>query len=308
MRLKEVINVNEKKFRILSFDGGGIRGALSVSILDHILKYHYDLLENTDLIGGTSTGALIALGLAYGLDIEEVRNLYSYENGKFIFSDKHSEVLRPKYDNDNLKKVLLDVFPKNLKLGDLKKMVMIPSLYIGDRDEPWRPIFYNNMPNSLTADYNVVDVALQSSAAPVYFPSYNRHIDGGIIAADPSLACLVYTLDMNEETHLDDIKLLSIGTGFDNNSITGDTTDWGAVEWMINKEPSLPILSITLAGNSLVSQSFSQKLLKDNYYRIDPKLEQNVAMDDYESLDYLISVGDNYYIGHVLNWLGMKWG
>ncbi|GAA0235572.1 patatin-like phospholipase family protein [Metaclostridioides mangenotii] len=294
-------------FNILTFDGGGIRGALSIDIFVKILDRRDDVLKNTDLIGGTSTGSLIALGLAYGVSPIEIKELYSIENSKFIFGDKHSEMLRPKYDNDNLKEVLLRIFPEDLKLRDLEKMVLIPSLYIGDRNEPWRPIFYNNLPNSLTSEFNVVDVALASSAAPVFFPAYNRHIDGGIIAADPSLACIVYALDSCMEVRLDDIRLLSIGTGFEHNSISDDTTTWGAIDWMVNKDPSLPILSITLAGNSLVSQYFSQKLLKDNYYRLDPKLGKNIPMDDCASLPYLNSLGENYNIEHVLSWLGMKW-
>jgi patatin-like phospholipase/acyl hydrolase len=294
-------------FNILTFDGGGIRGALSIDIFAKIVDRRDDVLKNTDLIGGTSTGSLIALGLAYGVSPIEIKELYSIENSKFIFGDKHSEMLRPKYDNDNLKEVLLRIFPEDLKLRDLEKMVLIPSLYIGDRNEPWRPIFYNNLPNSLTSEFNVVDVALASSAAPVFFPAYNRHIDGGIIAADPSLACIVYALDSCMEVRLDDIRLLSIGTGFEHNSISDDTTTWGAIDWMVNKDPSLPILSITLEGNSLVSQYFSQKLLKDNYYRIDPKLGKNIPMDDCASLPYLNSLGENYNIEHVLSWLGMKW-
>ncbi|WP_304340669.1 patatin-like phospholipase family protein [Metaclostridioides mangenotii] len=299
--------MDTSNFNILTFDGGGIRGSLSIDIFSRIVDRREDVLRDTDFIGGTSTGSLIALGLAYGVSPREIKELYSFENSKFIFGDKHSEMLRPKYDNNNLREVLLKIFPEDLRLKDLEKMVLIPSLYIGDRNEPWRPIFYNNMPNSLTSEYNVIDVALESSAAPVFFPAHNRHIDGGIVAADPSLACIVYALDSSLGIGLDDIRLLSMGTGFENNYISDDTTTWGAIDWMVNKNPNFPILSITLAGNSLVSQYFSQKLLKDNYYRLDPKLGRGVSMDDYDSLPYLDSLGQNYNLEHVLNWIGMKW-
>ena len=59
----------------------------------------------------------------------------------------------------------------------------------------WKAIFYNNIPNSPTEDFTVVDVAMASSAAPVFFPSYKCHIDGGIIATDPSLVSIVYAIE-----------------------------------------------------------------------------------------------------------------
>jgi len=67
-------------FNILTFDGGGIRGALSIDIFSRIAEIRDDILTNTDLIGGTSTGSLIALGLAYGVSPIEIKELYSIEN------------------------------------------------------------------------------------------------------------------------------------------------------------------------------------------------------------------------------------
>ncbi|HGM1167672.1 TPA: patatin-like phospholipase family protein [Clostridioides difficile] len=288
----------------MAFDGGGLKGALSISILERIVKEYPNLLNNINMFGGTSTGSLIALGLAYGVSPKEIKELYSIENSKYIFNKSYAEILRPKYENKNLKEVLLSIFPEELELKDLNKLVMIPSFYIGNEENAWKPVFYNNMPNSFTKTSKVVDVAMASSAAPVFFPTYNRHVDGGIIATDPSLACIIHAIDSGFK--LKNTRLFSIGTGYVYNSIKADTTEWGAIDWIINKEPDLPIISITLEGNSQMSQLFSQKLLGDNYYRLNPKMEKDVAMDDCDALEYLMSLGENCDIKDAFGWIKKK--
>ncbi|EQH99733.1 patatin-like phospholipase family protein [Clostridioides difficile F314] len=288
----------------MAFDGGGLKGALSISILERIVKEYPNLLNNINMFGGTSTGSLIALGLAYGVSPKEIKELYSIENSKYIFNKSYAEILRPKYENKNLKEVLLSIFPEELELKDLNKLVMIPSFYIGNEENAWKPVFYNNMPNSFTKTSKVVDVAMASSAAPVFFPTYNRHVDGGIIATDPSLACIIHAIDSGFK--LKNTRLFSIGTGYVYNSIKADTTEWGAIDWIINKEPDLPIISITLEGNSQMSQLFSQKLLGDNYYRLNPKMEKDVAMDDCDVLEYLMSLGENCDIKDAFGWIKKK--
>ncbi|HBG3397305.1 TPA: patatin-like phospholipase family protein, partial [Clostridioides difficile] len=276
----------------------------SISILERIVKEYPNLLNNINMFGGTSTGSLIALGLAYGVSPKEIKELYSIENSKYIFNKSYAEILRPKYENKNLKEVLLSIFPEELELKDLNKLVMIPSFYIGNEENAWKPVFYNNMPNSFTKTSKVVDVAMASSAAPVFFPTYNRHVDGGIIATDPSLACIIHAIDSG--FRLKNTRLFSIGTGYVYNSIKADTTEWGAIDWIINKEPDLPIISITLEGNSQMSQLFSQKLLGDNYYRLNPKMEKDVAMDDCDALEYLMSLGENCDIKDAFGWIKKK--
>ena len=294
-------------FNIINFDGGGIRGLLSISLFERIQKEFPDILKQTNMLGGTSTGSLIALGLAYGLSPREVKSMYSDENIRYIFNKSYSEMLRPKYDSKNLKEVLLKIFPKNLRLKDLGKLVIIPTLYIGDETSEWRPIFYNNLPNSPTENARVVDVAMCSSAAPVFFPTYDCHIDGGIVASDPSLSTIIYSLDQKLGKNLEDIRLLSIGTGYMYNSIKHDTTSWGAIDWVISKEPNLPIISVTLEGNSQTSQLFSKMLLDENYHRLNPRMNKDVGMDDLDSLDYLKKLGEDYNIEETIKWISTTW-
>ena len=299
--------MDNSTFNILSFDGGGIRGTLSANLLERIQNEIIDMVKITNLISGTSTGSLIALGLAYGMTPKEVSNLYSKENIEYIFDKSYSQISRPKYNNDNLKEVLLSVFPERLKLKDLGKLVVIPSFYIGDEYNSWKAVFYNNIPNSETEDYTVIDVAMASSAAPVFFPSYNRNIDGSIIANDPSLVSIIYAIDKELGKEVDKIRLLSFGTGYCYDSIKEDTSKWGAIEWITSKEPDLPIISIMFEGNSQLSYTFSKKLLGNNYYRINPKMDEDIAMDDTEAINYLINLAKEYEIKQCVNWLNDKW-
>lgn len=299
--------MEDSKFNIVTFDGGGLKGSISICLFERLQKEFPNIMKSVNMFGGTSTGSLIALGLAYGLSPTKIKEFYSIDNAKYIFNKSYSEMLRPKYNSDNLKEVLLSVFPEDLKLKDLGKLVVIPTFYIGSETSEWKAIFYNNLPNSPTENARVVDVAMASSAAPVYFPTYQNHIDGGIIATDPSLSCIVHSIDEELDRNPKDIRLLSIGTGYVHNSIKEDTTKWGILEWLMSKPPGLPIISVTLEGNCQMSQSFSKKLLKDNFYRINPRMNRDVSMDDYESLEYLMSVGEDYNMEDTVNWMKEKW-
>lgn len=294
-------------FNIISFDGGGLRGALSIKLLERIANEAPDIVKKANLISGTSTGSLIALGLAYGLSPMKISELYRKENVEYIFDKSYAQISRPKYDNKHLKEVLLSIFPENLKLKDLGKLVIIPTFYLGDKDNSWKAMFCNNMPNSPTEDYRVIDVAMASSAAPVFFPSYECHIDGGIIATDPSLASIIYSIDKELGKSIDNIRLLSFGTGYCYNSIKEDTSNWGAIEWVTSKNPDLPIIAVTLDGNAQVSQIFSKKLLDDNYCRVNPKMDKDISMDDVKALDYLLELSNSYDIKECINWINNKW-
>jgi len=83
------------RFRIMTFDGGGVKGALTVVLLKRLLQVFPQLVSTTDFLAGTSTGSFIALGLANGIGSEQLVNLYSEENAKFIFTPLISKYLRP---------------------------------------------------------------------------------------------------------------------------------------------------------------------------------------------------------------------
>ena len=161
--------------RILTIDGGGIKGVFPASFLATVEDTIGDNIANYfDLIVGTSTGGIIALGLGLGLSAKEILDFYE-ESGPLIFGG--NRVLRylrwlgmAKYNSDNLREKLTDCFGRK-KLGDSTKRLVIPCLNL----ETGAVHVYKTAHHSrLLRDYKeeVVEVALATSAAPTYFPPH----------------------------------------------------------------------------------------------------------------------------------------
>ncbi|HZK53451.1 MAG TPA: patatin-like phospholipase family protein [Desulfosporosinus sp.] len=275
----------------MTFDGGGVKGALTVVLLRRLQQIFPQLLDTTDFFAGTSTGSFIALGLAYGIGTEQLVNLYSEENAKFIFTPPHFEVFQPKYDHSHLKEVLLRVFPEGMRLAELiKHRVLVPSFAVNAPMEGfWYPVFNNNFPNSLTQNEKVIDIALSSSAAPFYFPAYNHQIDGAVFANNPSPAAIVLAVDTElGQQNLGDIVLLSLGTG-------------------LNPSSSLPILS-SIYDEVVESASYlSSQLLEDRYFRLNPTLSTSVGLDEYEKIPQLIELAESVDLEPVVSWIQDYW-
>lgn len=283
-------------FRILSFDGGGIKGALSTGILKRLLSKYPQLIDKTDLFAGTSTGALIALALAYGQDINDIDSMYDYKTMKYIFSHPTINLLKPKFNNKALIKILNSVFHPSLTIGDLKKYVFIPSFNTkGFYSDNWEPVFFNNLSKESTYSIKVIDAAVASSAAPTYFPSHNNFIDGGVITNNPSMAAIIYTMKILKPKHsISDFRILSIGTGNTLNQIGTSTESWGALQWMFSpfSKVKTPLVSILLNDSSL-AHTYCEELLGSNYHRINPILKHNIEIDEYKKVSLLKSAADN---------------
>lgn len=297
------------KFNILTFNGGGIRGIISGTFIDRLTNEFPKFIDKTNMLGGTSTGALIAVALAYGLSPSKIKELYSIENSKYVFSPAYSSILRPKYNSDHLLDQLKQTFPADLTLKDLKKTIVIPTVYLGDLTSSSKPMFYSNLPGSKTANSNVIDVLMATSAAPSYFPSYQKQVDGGIVAYDPSLICLLYALGFGEDM-LGKINILSMATGSSNieDGIKGDTTTWGATQWMLNPEDlEHPLLKLSIISNATMSYLVTSKILKEKYHRLNLTYDGNIDLDDYTKIPYLQDLAENHDINDSLSWIQNFW-
>ncbi|MEG8181715.1 patatin [Nocardia terpenica] len=172
--------------RLLSLDGGGIRGALSLEVLAELERLcrerlgadeNFVLADYFDYIGGTSTGAIIAAGLACGMPVDRLRRLYT-EHGREMFDRAFlARRLRYRYDSSRLQALLQHEFGATTTFGDdrLRTLLMIV-LRNASTDSPW-PLC-----NNPHAKYNAPDrkdnnlqlrlwqLVRASTAAPVYFP------------------------------------------------------------------------------------------------------------------------------------------
>lgn len=217
--------------RILSLDGGGYLGLASASFIKEIER-HFGVAchEQFDMFCGTSTGAIIALALAYGMSGEQICDLYQDFGGK-VFRNPFPGVrlLRSgravfisKYSNKPLKSALTEAFGLTT-LGDLRsrgKSVLITAFSV-TKGKP--RIFKTDHSPDLSTDnrYLIRDVALASAAAPVYLPvvklrsplngSEESYCDGGVFANHPAL--LGYAEAVSHLSVVPEgIKVLSLST------------------------------------------------------------------------------------------------
>jgi patatin-like phospholipase/acyl hydrolase len=306
-------------FRILSFDGGGIRGVLTSVLLNRLLTAYPALLQERPgtitMYAGTSTGGILALGMAAGLTPTQIRDLY-VTNGKLIFDSSWTRdvveiggLSGSKYDNVNLKQILLETFSA-LRLQDLKSRVLIASFTLDNQlidatQRTWNPKFFHNFPGSDSdGESLVVDVAMSTSGAPTYFPSYGVFIDGGVIANNPSMAAVAQALDGRNQpseraTTLNDIKLLSLGTGASLQYVDGQDHDWGDAQWI------KPILNVMMDGSVGVADFQCAQLLGNRYCRVAPIFPANKSfpMDDVSKIVDLMDLAQSFDLTSAVAWL-----
>ncbi len=307
---------------ILSIDGGGIRGVIPARIIieiENILKVKLnkqkiDISDYFDLIAGSSTGAILAL--LYSLpdhpDSSEILNIY-YDNGKKIFKTNFWKritfgLFSEKYETKSIKDTLKKYF-SDFKLSDLKKDCLVTAFDM----EQYRSIFFTN-PKSDDKDFKLVDVALSSSAAPTYFDPYpmesvdktNKHVnvDGGLFANNPAMCAMVEACK-NYECDLDDITIVSIGTGMkceQSLSISYEKAKkWGLIKWI------KPLINIMMYGTSNIVHHQLKILfsyLNSDYYRLQPvfnvkdQKDISLEMDDASknNIEALLLKTENYIV------------
>ncbi|MCK8604374.1 CBASS cGAMP-activated phospholipase [Desulfoferrobacter suflitae] len=273
--------------KILSIDGGGIKGIYSAAFLAGLEeRFGKSIADCFDLIAGTSTGGILALALAARLPARDVVTFYR-EWGPKIFPTKLTflytlrSLLFSKYNNVSLDRAFKDVF-KDLKLKDLdahtKRVALcIPSINaITGNPMVFKTQHDPNLCRDL--EYYLWQVALATSAAPVYFPlakvgipnsaAQNLFVDGGLWANNPSMVALVEAVAYMKMP-LQDIRLLSVGnikskTTFSSNSILSR----GASLWR-EKVINLTLEAQAASIDHQVELLFRSLNLSSNYIRVE---------------------------------------
>lgn len=227
--------MSNKKFKILSIDGGGIRGVYPARFLSKLeANLGAPIASHFDLICGTSTGGILALALALKIPAKEIQDLY-VDNRKLIFPALFRRLRlgfrRAKYSNKKLEKLIKEKFKKanngiEPRLADLSTRVCITGY---DLIKAKPKVFKTPHKDDYDTDLHIpaYQVAMATAAAPTYFNPYSNHyevknvndkeeflmrVDGGVFANNPSLIGLT-------EAHCalqipyEDIELYSIGTG-----------------------------------------------------------------------------------------------
>jgi patatin-like phospholipase/acyl hydrolase len=303
-----------KKIRILSLDGGGIRGILPGVILNQleqkIQKKTGDperrLSDMFDFMAGTSTGGILTLAYLTPnkenrpkLTAQEAVNIY-LERGDEIFDVSFWQKIKSgdgltdeKYDASELEDALRDTFGE-LQLSNLLKPCIISSYDIRNA----KPHFFKqHKSRDKIYNFKLKDVARATSAAPTYFETARIKneagtpyplIDGGVFVNNPSLVAYSEVRSMKFEAiphapSAKDMMIVSIGTGSVSKSYAyKKAKNWGVVGWI------KPIIEIMMSGNSQtvdyhLKQIFGTLDAKDqkDYHRLEPKIiTADIEMDN----------------------------
>jgi len=277
-------------YRMLSIDGGGIKGLISLIWLNELDKrLSKPLCEYFDLFVGTSSGSLISCALAYGISTSEIMDLFEKE-GKFIFKPLSKRLyhtlknpLGPKHSSSGLEAVLKNIFG-NSKFGDIDKAV-ISTAYDASRGEPI--LFFNKDDKDLMT----WEVCRASSAAPIFFKphimEYNGKkcsmVDGGVVMNNPaSFAMYKYLRERTDRAQRP--FLLSVGTGSPLYELDPESvSNWNYGNWLLN------VTSILIDGASdAVHSLIEDRVPNMKYYRLQGHIDNSGGIDDASALNISI--------------------
>lgn len=311
---------NKFKKKILSIDGGGIRGIIPALVLNYIEERTKKRIATMfDLIAGTSTGGILTLGLTKRNSDSSINNEPEYTSGELVnFYHKYGkkifienlptridDFIRPKLNPEGRQEVLEEL------LGEAKVEEALKEILITSYDVELRiPVFFTSnrqaeKPDNLESrkicrGFKMVEAAMATSAAPTFFPPYKLDtvhntaegyyalVDGGIFANNPSSLAMMEAMishkrNTGKELQRTDILVVSLGTG----SLTkrykySEVKDWGQLQW------ALPLLNIVLDGQSeAVAYQLNQVMVTEgenrNYFRFQVPLTSDNNHDQMDN-------------------------
>ncbi len=287
--------------KILSIDGGGIRGIVPGVILECIERdFNIKVADYFDLITGTSTGGILAcaylvpdsnitgqakftaaevvdLYFNRGGEIFDIPFFHRVRTGKGIFDEMYTE--------KGLEKALEDYFGDSL-LSDLLKPTIITSYDVEKRKGHF---FRQHFAHEVACNFKVKDVCRATSAAPTYFECAKvasmtgeeyALIDGGVFVNNPALCAYSEVRNFSKLT-AKNMHILSLGTGHDMESYPYQKVkNFGKAQWI------MPALDIMMSGAADVThfhlkQIFDTITEPKQYLRINKRLDEHIdsAMD-----------------------------
>jgi patatin-like phospholipase/acyl hydrolase len=295
-------------FKILALDGGGLRSVFQARLIDRIEKMLNKELK-PDFYTGTSGGSIVACGLQKMGPADIVR--FFQERGAAIF--QHEGFLQEvddlwnlqgaKYHTKNLQEALRGVFAQET-LKDLANLTLITSFAVKHPDGYWQPVVFHNFPSAKnSAQLPIVDAILRSSAAPTYFPVYQDHCDGGVWGNNPSMAAVAAAVDpFVGRKPLQDLVVLSIGTGRRPMQLTRSKRDLGSMDWL-----RTGIVDVLLDANVDASHYYTRSLLGARYHRVQIDLKEDISLDESTHIPKMIELADAVDLRDIMAWMQGFW-
>ena len=285
------------KYFIISVDCGGCRGVIPSMLLNSLGDA---TVRNADLFAGTSTGAIIAGGLASGVSIGAINDVYRCtKDCRTIFTPERSgifgdfgKLLHAQYSSAGIRSTL-EKFPETKKtVGSLDKHCYLPSFLIdgSDADGPqWLATAFHNFGEAAGlggfGHVSVLDAIMGSAAAPMFFNPHQigtlLFVDGGVMANNPSMVALAAATHAGivgpRGVPIERVCLLSLGTGTTESDYPPEPADWllgpfGMLGWMWptgrgKTTPALPAMQAQFDGVAQLNDYQVRSILRPDNYR-----------------------------------------
>jgi patatin-like phospholipase/acyl hydrolase len=256
------------RFQILALDGGGMKALFTAHVLARLEEdLGIDIRDGFDLIAGTSAGGIIALALGAGLRPAEIVDHYEQLVGAAFPPARRRwwrapwRAVRPTYDPAPLRAAL-----GSRLLGDSDRRLVVTSW---DPEHGRVHLFKTPHHVRFVRDWKIpmVDVAMATSAAPIYLPAADvdgqRLIDGGVWANNPSVVAVVEAIGALR-VPLQAIRVLNVGTTEEVPDHPSKLHSGGLLTWAPH------VTHLVLSANSRGSQGMAQHLVgRDSYWRFD---------------------------------------
>lgn len=306
----------QKRFNVLALSGGGYRGLYTAEVVRLLeAKTGGRIAKHFDLICGTSIGGIIALALALDIPAAQIVKVFVDEGEAIFGGTEMQQRLRKEpgwwanlspigmneaiHSTTHLRSVLEhESFLGKRLLGECVHPVIIPTVNFTTAVPQ---LFKTGHHPSFERDHllSLVDIALATSAAPVYFPQHrfnNKvYVDGGLVANGPAL------FGVHEAEHflnvpMGEIHVLAIGTlQIDSTASAADTLNRGIRQW------GKDLFTLTIAAQERALNQIVEHRLGERFMTINDKLTQNQVKDvgidlaDAQARQTLLGHADNSY-------------
>ena len=280
------------RFQILAIDGGGVRGIFSAAVLAGLEEdLGRPIVDQFDLVVGTSTGGIIALGLGAGLTPRQILEFYVSRKAR-IFKNPYGwrRIRTPfvaKYRRAPLERALRETFGNTL-LAESRVPLVVPSYNLGENAVY---LFKTPHHSRLRRDHKVPmwQVGMATAAAPTYFPTFRlpgdevRLIDGGVWANNPAMVGVVEAVSMFDRS-LEEIRVLSVGATSSAHARSARLDNAGILRWA--RAPH--VVDVLLRGQSVGAFAQVQHLIGPaNAHRLDPAVPDQAALDSCDARDLI---------------------
>ncbi|HEY2737516.1 MAG TPA: patatin-like phospholipase family protein, partial [Thermoanaerobaculia bacterium] len=259
----------------------------SLRALQLIERQRPGFLAAVNVFAGTSAGGINALLMAASASREQ-----GLERGIDLWSENPFDPSLVRmvsgalgcismYGNEGFVEALRPIF-LDTTLGDLaarNRFVIVPSFQLKGREDrvpSWEPVVYHNLGESPYLDVSVLDVSLRTSAAPVFLPIYQGHVDGGMFANNPGMAALARVMANplrggGRGVGAQEIRLLSVGTGQRSSYLAVEDAAWGWQQWLFDPRRPLALIEAFFSAGTLEIDEQCRTILgTKSFFRLNP--------------------------------------